>query len=57
VLVDQIQKNLQEIIGKVKARNPDVPVTIVGMQLPNFAGDDYVSTFGQPTRTFHTLDK
>jgi acyl-CoA thioesterase I len=47
VPVDQIQKNLQEIIDKVKARNPDVRVLIAGMQLPNFAGDDYVSTFGK----------
>jgi len=47
VPVDQIQKNLQEIIDKVKARNPDVRVLIAGMQLPNFAGDDYVSSFGK----------
>jgi acyl-CoA thioesterase I len=47
VPVDQIQKNLQEIIDKVKARNPDVRVVIAGMQLPNYAGDDYVSAFGK----------
>jgi len=47
VPVGQIQKNLQEIIDKVKARNPDVRVVIAGMQLPNYADDDYVSAFGK----------
>jgi acyl-CoA thioesterase I len=46
VPVDQIQNNLQQIIDKVKARNPDVRVVIAGMQLPNYAADDYVSAFG-----------
>ena len=45
--VDQIQHNLQQIIDKVKARNPNVRVVIAGMQLPNYAGDDYVSAFGK----------
>jgi acyl-CoA thioesterase-1 len=45
--VDQIQKNLQQIIDKVKARNPKVRVVITGMQLPNYAVDDYVSAFGK----------
>src|SRR6478672_12626449 len=43
--VDQIQNNLQQIIDKVKARNPDVRVVIAAMQLPNYAADDYVSAF------------
>jgi acyl-CoA thioesterase-1 len=47
VPVDQIQNNLQEIIDKVKARNPNVRVVIAGMQLPNYATDDYVSAFGK----------
>src|SRR5438128_7764047 len=47
VPVDQIQNNLQQMIDKVKARNPNVHVLIAGMQLPNFAADDYVSTFGK----------
>ena len=47
VPVDQIQNNLQQIIDKVKARNPSVHVLIAGMQLPNFAADDYVSAFGK----------
>ena len=45
--VDQIQHNLQQIIDKVKARNPNVRVVIAGMQLPNYATDDYVSAFGK----------
>ena len=45
--VDQIQNNLQQIIDKVKARNPNVRVVIAGMQLPNYAADDYVSAFGK----------
>src|SRR6266542_5410324 len=43
--IDQIQHNLQQIIDKVKTRNPTVRVVIAGMQLPNYAGDDYVSAF------------
>jgi acyl-CoA thioesterase I len=45
--VDQIRNNLQQIIDKVKARNPNVRVVIAGMQLPNYAADDYVSAFGK----------
>jgi acyl-CoA thioesterase-1 len=45
--VDEIQSNLQQIIDKVKARNPNVRVVIAGMQLPNYATDDYVSAFGK----------
>ena len=47
VPVDQIQNNLQQIIDKVKARNPNVRILIAGMQLPNYAADDYVSAFGR----------
>ena len=47
VPVDQIQNNLQQIVDKVKARNPRVRVVIAGMQLPNYAADDYVSAFGK----------
>ncbi len=45
--VDQIQNNLQQIIDKVKARNPDVRMVVAGMQLPNYAADDYVFAFGK----------
>src|SRR6266478_8561299 len=37
--VDEIQNNLQQIIDKVKARNPNVRVVIAAMQLPNYAAD------------------
>ena len=47
VPVGQIQNNLQQIIDRVKARNPDVRVVIAGMKLPNYGADDYVSAFGK----------
>jgi acyl-CoA thioesterase-1 len=47
VAVDEIRNNLQQIIDKVKARNPEVRVVIAGMQVPNHAADDYVSAFGK----------
>jgi acyl-CoA thioesterase-1 len=48
VPVDQIQNTLQQIIDKVKARNPDVRVVIAGMATPKALGaDDYVSAFGK----------
>src|SRR5436309_3151771 len=47
VPVDQIQSNLQQIIDKVKARNPQMRVVIAGMQLPNYTTDDYVYAFGK----------
>jgi acyl-CoA thioesterase-1 len=45
--VDQIRDNLQQIIDKVRTRNPNVRVVIAGMQLPDYAADDYVSAFGK----------
>jgi acyl-CoA thioesterase-1 len=47
VPIDQIQNNLQQIIDKVKAKNPNARVVIAGIQLPGYAADDYVSAFGQ----------
>lgn len=47
VAVDQIRENLQKIIDKVKTRNPNVRVVVAGMQLPDYAVDDYVSAFGR----------
>lgn len=47
VPIDRIQKNLQEIIDRVKAKNPNARVVIAGMQLPGYTSDDYVSAFGQ----------
>jgi acyl-CoA thioesterase-1 len=45
--VDQIERNLQEIIDRVRAANPSVRVIIAGMQLPDYSEDDYVHDFGQ----------
>lgn len=45
--VDRIQNNLQQIIDRVRARNPNVRVVIAGMQLPGYTADDYVSAFGK----------
>jgi acyl-CoA thioesterase-1 len=45
--IDQIQNNLQRIIDKVRARNPNARVVIAGIQIPGYAADDYVSAFGQ----------
>jgi acyl-CoA thioesterase-1 len=45
--VDEIQTNLQQIVDKVKARNPNVRIVIAGMQLPDYSADDYVSAFGK----------
>jgi acyl-CoA thioesterase I len=48
VPVDQIQNNLQQIIDKVKARNPDVRLVIAGMAASKVVGaDDYVFAFGK----------
>jgi acyl-CoA thioesterase-1 len=47
VPVDQIQNNLQQMFDKVKGRNPHARMVIAGMQLPNYATDDYVSAFGK----------
>ena len=45
--VDTIQTNLQQIVDKVKAQNPNARIVIAGMQLPNYSADDYVSAFGE----------
>jgi len=49
VPVDQIENNLQQIITKVRKRNPNVRIVIAGMQLPNYGedDDDYISQFGK----------
>jgi len=39
VPIDEIESNLQAIIDKVKARNPNVHIVIAGMQLPNYTTD------------------
>ena len=47
VPIAEIRNNLQAIIDQVKARNPNVRIIIAGMQLPNYASDDYVFAFSQ----------
>ncbi|MBA2433034.1 MAG: arylesterase [Chthoniobacterales bacterium] len=50
VPVSQMRENLQGIIDRVRAKNPNVQVVIAGMQLPEFGADGYVRTFGQMFR-------
>ena len=45
--VERIRHNLQAIIDKVRARNPDVLIVVVGMQFPIVTNDDYVTAFGK----------
>ena len=45
--VEGIRKNLEEIISKVKTRNPNVRIIVCGMQLPNHVARDYIAAFGQ----------
>lgn len=46
--VEEIRGNLQSIIDKVRAKNPDVALVVVGMQFPIAgADDDYVVAFGK----------
>jgi acyl-CoA thioesterase-1 len=52
VPVEQIRSNLQGIIDRVRAKNPEVRIVIAGMQLPEFGSDSYVREFGQ---MFHQL--
>jgi len=47
VPISEIRNNLQAMIDMVKARNPNVRIIIAGMQLPNYAEDNYVFAFGQ----------
>lgn len=45
--VERIRDNLEAIIDKVRARNPDVLIVVVGMQFPIVTNDDYVTAFGK----------
>jgi acyl-CoA thioesterase-1 len=47
VPVNQIRDNLQSLIDRVRAKNPNVRVIIAGMQLPDNSGDDYIRAFGR----------
>lgn len=46
VPVSEMRANLQSIIDKTRARHPDIVLLIAGMQLPIYAGDEYVRSFG-----------
>lgn len=43
--VEQMKANLQAIIDKVKAKNPQVKLVITGMQIPPNLGADYAAKF------------
>lgn len=46
--IAEIWDNLQTIIDKVRAKNPDAAIVVVGMQFPiQAADDDYVTAFGK----------
>jgi acyl-CoA thioesterase I len=47
VPIEQIKRNLQEIIDRVRAASPGVQIVIAGMQLPDYSADDYIRAFGQ----------
>jgi acyl-CoA thioesterase I len=41
----ETKKNLQAIIDKVKAKNPQVKIVVVGMMVPPNMGNDYTTQF------------
>lgn len=43
--IDEARRNLQGIIDKTRAKNPDVRVVIAGMQIPPNYGQEYVDRF------------
>ena len=43
--IDDARRNLQGIIDKTRAKNPDVRVVVAGMQIPPNFGQDYVERF------------
>lgn len=43
--LDQTKKNLQSIIDKVKAKNPNVKIILAGMMVPPNMGPDYSEEF------------
>lgn len=43
--VEEMKKNLQTIIDRVKAKNPAVQIVIAGMQIPPNLGADYSAAF------------
>ena len=45
--VDQIRANLQAIIDRTRAKNPNVAIVVVGMNFVTDGSDDYVRAFGE----------
>lgn len=45
--VDALARNLQAIIDKTKAKNPQVKIVLAGMQIPPNLGADYARNFQQ----------
>jgi acyl-CoA thioesterase-1 len=43
--IAESKKNLQAIIDKVKAKNPNVKIVVAGMMVPPNMGPDYTSQF------------
>jgi len=43
--LDETKKNLQQIIDKVKAKNPEVKIVIAGMMVPPNMGPEYSAQF------------
>lgn len=43
--IDQTKKNLQSIIDKVKAKNPNVKIVVTGMMVPPNMGTTYTTQF------------
>jgi len=46
VPIEQMRSNLQAIIDRTRARQPNVSIVIAGMQLPLASSDGYVRAFG-----------
>jgi acyl-CoA thioesterase-1 len=46
ISIEQIRANLQAIIDQVRARHPNASIVVAGMQLPDYANDDYLGEFG-----------
>lgn len=42
---DQTEKNLVGIIGKARAKNPQMKIVVIGMQMPDNMGPDYTTAF------------
>jgi acyl-CoA thioesterase-1 len=45
--IERIRDNLQAIIDKVRAKDPNAALLIIGMQFPIPTNDDYVTAFGK----------